>query len=58
MRARAAWAARMAAVSRARRAVMSTGRRAGRAVLNVDEGGEVWREMRLKDIICEMGMRR
>ena len=57
-RARAVWAARMAAASRARRAVMSTVRRGGSAVLNVDESGEVWKEMRLKDAICEMGMRR
>jgi hypothetical protein len=37
---------------------MSTGRRAGRAVLKVEVWGEVWREMRLKDVICEMGTRR
>ena len=36
---------------------MSRGRRAGSALLNVLGGGE-GRERRLKDVICEMGMRR
>jgi hypothetical protein len=36
---------------------MSRGRRAGRAALNEVVAGE-GRERRLKDVICEMGMRR